>query len=157
MAYDVNSVVIIGRLTREVESSFTGNNNALCKFSIANNQGKPDSPNSVSYFDIVTWGKTAEICGKYLNKGSQVVVTGRLQQDRFQDKAGQNRSRVVIVAQNVQFIGSKPDGQSQDNQFSSSSQQPQQQQSQPIEGNSITNPGFDEIVFDKPNGDDIPF
>lgn len=170
MSYDINNVVIVGRLTRGVESSYTQNNNPICKFSIANNNGKNDDPKSVSYFDIITWNKTAEICSKFLNKGNQVVITGRLQQDRFTNREGQNTSRITIVANNVQFIGSAPgdkNGQQppqnqqqpyqtqSNNNFSQNSQQPQQQnqqyQHQPPEQN------IDIDLSNNNGGDDIPF
>jgi single-strand DNA-binding protein len=117
MSYDINTITIVGRLTRDVELSYTSNTNTpVCKFSIANNNGKKDTDESVSYFDIVAWNKTAEICSQYLKKGSQVVINGRISQSRFTDKNGQNRSKVEIIASSVQFVGGKPEGQQNSNQ-----------------------------------------
>ena len=120
MATDLNNCVIIGRLTRDVELSYTsGNNTALAKFSIANNEFRgSNQEEQVSYFDIVVWGKMAEVCNQFLAKGRQVAINGRLRQERFQDKQGQNRSKVVIVASNVQFIGGRGDGPQQGGGFS---------------------------------------
>jgi len=126
--YDVNNLTIIGRLTRDPESQNVGaENTALCKFSIANNQGKKEDPNSVSFYDVITWGKSAESCGKYLKKGSQVVISGRIQQERWQDKeSGGNRSKVVINAQNVQFVSPRNE-ENQSDSFSNNSEQPEKE------------------------------
>lgn len=110
MAWDINQVVLVGRLTRDPEYSvLKGNNTAICKFSIANSRGT-QTPDAVSYFDIVAFGKTAELCNQYLRKGKQVIITGRLKQNRFQDQNGQNRSKVEITADNVQFLGGREEG-----------------------------------------------
>ena len=104
MGFDTNSVVIVGRLTKDPELSYTpSTNKAICKFSIASNSGTKDE--DVSYFDIVVWEKQAENCNKFILKGTQVIITGRLKQDRYQTQDGQNRSRVNITATSVQFTG----------------------------------------------------
>lgn len=109
MAFDINSVLLVGRLTRDVDLSYLPNNNTpIAKFSIANNTGKDEK--SVNYFDVTAWDKLAEVCSQFLKKGSQVVIQGRLQQQRFQDKTGQNRSKVEITATNVQFVGGRQNG-----------------------------------------------
>jgi single-strand DNA-binding protein len=109
MAWDINQVVLIGRLTRDPQLSQTsGNNTPVCRFSIANNRGK--NQDDVSFFDITAWNQTAERCAQYLTKGSQVAVEGRLRQFRFQDKSGQNRSKVEVVANTVQFLGTRDGG-----------------------------------------------
>ena len=105
MAYEINNVTIVGRLTRDPELKTVGDNVPLCNFSIANNPGKEDK--DVSYFDVTAWNKTAEAVSKFMTKGSQIVVQGTLKQDRFQDKEGNNRSKVSINANNVQFVGGK--------------------------------------------------
>jgi len=92
----------------------------LGKFSIAvdDSYGSGDQKKeSVYFFDITTWGKTAEICGQYLKKGKQICVVGKLVQDRWKNKEGENRSKVGITARSVQFLASpkdnaKPDGKS---------------------------------------------
>lgn len=111
MSFDVNSVVIVGRLTRDVELSYTSNTNmAIGKFGLANNNSSKEGDGGVSFFDIITFGKVAENCNKYISKGSQVIINGRLQQSRWQDKNdGSNRSKIEIIASNVQFIGSRAD------------------------------------------------
>jgi single-strand DNA-binding protein len=114
MAWDINNTILVGRLTNDPEFTMTKNNNTpICKFSIANNRGNGDSAETVSFFNIIAWKKTAELCNQYLKKGSQVIIEGTLRQNRFQDQNGQNRSRVEIVANNVQFIGEKPESGNQ--------------------------------------------
>ena len=108
MAFDINSVIVVGRLTRDVEFSRTSNNTPLCKFSIANNNGSKED--TVSFFGVVVWNKMAEICNQYIKKGSQVVINGRIQQNRYQNKDGQHVSSVEIVANSVQFVGGKSEG-----------------------------------------------
>ena len=104
---DTNIVVVIGRLKRDTELKHTSNEKAVCNFSIANNGFKDD----VNFLNVVAWGKTAEICNKYLNKGSQVCIEGRLSQRSYDNKDGNKVNVVEIVANNVQFIGGKKEEQ----------------------------------------------
>jgi single-strand DNA-binding protein len=99
---DVNSLTIIGRLTRDPELKNVGEH-SLCNFSIANNGFKEKE---VNFFDVVAWGKIGELVEKYCEKGKQVCITGEIVQERW-EKDGQNRSAVKIKANTVQFLGSK--------------------------------------------------
>ena len=109
MSWDINHVVLVGRLTRDPELTYTPSGAAVCRFSIAVNRtsggGNPQDDSGTSYFTIVTWNKTAEICKEYLSKGKQVGVEGRLQQRRWAGQDGVRRSTIEIVANNVQFFG----------------------------------------------------
>jgi single-strand DNA-binding protein len=124
MSWDLNRVVIIGRLTKDPDLNYTQSGAAVCKFSIAVNRSsgsrKPRTSDgyqgaegsdgtgqddSTSFFNIVTWNKTAEICKEYLSKGRQVGIDGRLQQRRWTAEDGTKRSIVEIVANTVQFFG----------------------------------------------------
>jgi single-strand DNA-binding protein len=104
---DLNHVVLIGRLTRDAELKYTANGQAVCKFSVAVNRRRKsgeqwvDEPN---FFDVVLWGRQGETLNQYLVKGKQVGVEGELRQDRW-EQDGQNRSRVEIVAGNLQLLG----------------------------------------------------
>jgi len=117
---DINQVVLIGRLTRDAEVKYTTSGQAVCKFSIAVNRARKngeqweDEPN---FFDIVLWGKRGEALNQYLTKGKTVGVEGELRQDRWQQD-GQNRSKVEIVANNIQLLGGNPGGQGSGNQGS---------------------------------------
>ena len=107
---DMNNLSIIGRITRDLEMKTVGQTNIL-NFSIAVGMFKKDE---TSFFDVVSFGKTAELINQYLSKGSQIGITGSIKQESW-EKDGQKRSRVVINAQNVQFIGGKNESNSGNN------------------------------------------
>lgn len=118
MATDLNHVVLIGRLTKDLgtdERSFgyLGNGQARANVSIAVNRshksGDGNWVDEANFFDVTIWGKTAENLKPYLTKGKQICVDGYLKQDRW-TKDGQNFSRVSVVANNVQLLGGKSDG-----------------------------------------------
>jgi single-strand DNA-binding protein len=104
---DLNHVVLIGRLTRDAELKYTANGQAVCKFSVAVNRRRKNGDqweDEANFFDIVLWGRQGESLNQYLVKGKLVGVDGELRQDRWvQD--GQNRSKVEIVAANLQLLG----------------------------------------------------
>jgi len=120
MSWDINHVVLVGRLTRDPELTYTQSGAAVCRFSIAVNRSSGSSSDSqddsTSYFNIVTWNKTAEICKEYLAKGKQVGIDGRLQQRRWAGQDGVRRSSVEIVANTVQFFGPGRPGSGQQRQ-----------------------------------------
>jgi len=103
---NLNSVLIEGNLVRDPELSYTSKGTAVCKFAVACNRAfKQDDQlqKEVSYFDVSTWTRLAEVCGEYLKKGRGVRVVGRLKQDRWTDSDGKPHSRVGIVAEHVEF------------------------------------------------------
>lgn len=103
---DLNSVMVEGRLTRDPEIKYTGKGTAVCNLSIANNrrwkEGQEEKEET-SFFDIVAWGRQAETCGEYLEKGRGVRVFGRMQQQRWESD-GQKRNKIVINADHVEFM-----------------------------------------------------
>jgi len=102
----LNSVNIIGNLTRDPEIKYTSSGKSVCNLSIANNRtytSNGQKTTEVSYFDVEVWGVIAENCAKYLAKGRGVAVEGRLKQDRW-EKDGKTQSRVRIVASSVHFM-----------------------------------------------------
>jgi single-strand DNA-binding protein len=107
---DINHVVLIGRLTRDAELKSIASGQSVCKFSIAVNRRRrngdqwEDEPN---FFDIVVWGRQGENLHQYLLKGKMIAVDGELRQDRWQQD-GQNRSKIEIVANNLQLLGGNP-------------------------------------------------
>lgn len=103
-----NKVILLGNLTRDPEVRYTPNGVAVASFAIAVNrkykQGD-ETKEEVSYIDIVVFGKQAESCGQYINKGDAVLIDGRLQQRRWDDKeTGQKRNKIEVVAQSVNFM-----------------------------------------------------
>jgi single-strand DNA-binding protein len=104
---DLNHVVLIGRLTRDAELRYTASGQAVCKFSIAVNRRRKNGDqweDEANFFDIVLWGRQGESLNQYLVKGKMIGVEGELRQDRWQQD-GQNRSKVEIVANNIQLLG----------------------------------------------------
>ena len=107
----LNKVLLIGNLTRDPEVRYTPKGTAVCDISIAvNRKWRDESGNTqeeVTYVEIAVWGKTAENCGQYLKKGSSACFEGRLQLETWEDKTtGQKRSKIKVVAENVQFLSS---------------------------------------------------
>lgn len=112
---DINSLIIVGRLTRDCGSDpngrdFTYTQGGMCiaRVSIAVNRSQKQNGQWVdvaSYFDVTIFGKTAENLKPYFVKGRQIVVSGHLQQDRWTDQNGQNKSKISIIADDVQLAG----------------------------------------------------
>ena len=105
----LNSVNIMGNLTRDPEIKYIPSGKAVCSLSIANNRvytKNNEKVTEVSYFDVEVWGPAAENCSKYLTKGSGIIVEGRLRQDRW-EKDGKTQSRVRISANSVHFLPKK--------------------------------------------------
>jgi single-strand DNA-binding protein len=103
---NLNSILIEGNLVRDPELSYTPKGTAVCKFSVASNRffkHEEEMQKEVSFFDVSTWARLAEVCGEYLKKGRGVRVVGRLKQDRWTDPDGKPHSRVEIVAEHVEF------------------------------------------------------
>ena len=106
---DINHVVLVGRLTRDAELKYINSGTAVSKFSVAINKRKKVDEQWVEeahFFNITVWGKVAEALDPYLKKGKQVGIDGELRQNRW-EQDGQSRSRVEIVANNIQLLGGK--------------------------------------------------
>ena len=107
----VNKWIGIGNLTKDPEQRFTGSGTAVCNFSIACNEkikGKDGNyQEKVEYINIVAWSKLAEVCGKYLKKGKQVYIEGRIQTRSYDDKSGNKKYVTEIVADQMQMLGSR--------------------------------------------------
>ena len=109
---DICTVALTGRLTRDPESVETKSDVTLVKFGLAVNRYS-NGEEAVSFFDVTSFGKTAEFINTYLRKGSRVALDGRLEQDRW-EKDGQKRSKVQIIVNNLTSLDPKPqsDGRS---------------------------------------------
>jgi single-strand DNA-binding protein len=109
---DINQVVLVGRLTRDAELKYTNTGTAVCKISLAVNRRRKSNDewiNEASFFDVVLWGKMGEAVSQYLVKGKQVGIVGELRQNKW-EQDGQTRSKVEIVASNLQLLGGRSDG-----------------------------------------------
>lgn len=106
----INKVIIVGNLGRDPEVSYMPSGAALAKFSVATSETWKDKTTGekkerTEWHRIVAFDKLGEICGKYLAKGRQVYVEGKLQTRSYEDKEGVKRYTTEIVAQDVQFLG----------------------------------------------------
>lgn len=110
MAAGTNKAIIIGRVTRDIELSTTKSGHNVVSFSVAlNKRGKEDE---AIFLDMVAWNKAAEILAQYATKGKQIAIVGHLDVEKWEDKdTGKNRSKVVIVVDDFELLGSKGDGQ----------------------------------------------
>lgn len=113
----MNKVFLIGRLTRDPELRYTGSNIAVATFSIAVNRNfqNQQGEREADFFNIVVWRKQAENVKNYLTQGSQVAIDGRLQSRSYDDNNGQKRYVTEVVADNVEFLGSKNSSSSSNN------------------------------------------
>ncbi len=129
---DINTVVILGRLTRDVEVSYTSGGMAIGKLGIASNESRKTGgewTEYANYFDVVIYGRMAEGLKQYLTRGKPVCIKGRLHQDRW-ERDGQKFSRVVVVADDVQLCGGQQRQQESrfDNYDNEPSRAPQEEQ-----------------------------
>ena len=106
----MNKVILIGRLTKDVELRYTQKNNtAVASFSLAVNRKfvKPGEERQADFFNIIAWNKLAENISKYLFKGNQVAISGRLETRSWDDPNGQKHYVTEVIAEEIDFIGSK--------------------------------------------------
>lgn len=158
MAGGVNKVILVGYLGADPDMRYTPSGQGVCELRVATSESWNDKNGQrqerTEWHRIVVWGKRAEICSKYLAKGRQVYVEGRLKTDKWQDKqSGQDRFRVKVVADTVRFLGGGGAGGARP------SRPPQDEMGGPP-------PGFEEPADSGPQGgghggggggDDIPF
>jgi single-strand DNA-binding protein len=116
----INRVIITGNLTRDPELRSTNGGTAVCELRVAVNSSRKDEGGNwvdkPNYFNVKVWGAQGENCATYLSKGRPVAVDGRLDWREWEDKDGNKRQTIDIVADRVQFLGSRDgSGQSQAN------------------------------------------
>ena len=105
----MNKVILVGRLAQDPEVRYTQGGKAVASFNLAVNRfgGGSAQKESADFIPIVAWEKLAEICGNNLTKGSQILVEGRLQIRSYEAQDGQKRRVSEVVAQSIEFLGSK--------------------------------------------------
>jgi len=117
MAKGLNKVMLIGRLGQDPEMRYTPSGKPLTKFQLAVNRSwtsaSKEKKTETEWFTIVAWGKLAEICNQYLNKGKQVYIEGRLHTRHWQDEDATKHYSVEIVAQEMIMLGSPDDPEDQ--------------------------------------------
>ncbi|MBC8335830.1 MAG: single-stranded DNA-binding protein [Anaerolineales bacterium] len=113
MSRGLNKVMIIGHLGRDPEMRYTPSGRPVATFSVAVsrswNSSSGERRSETEWFKIVAWGNLAEICKKYLTKGQQVYIEGRLQTRSWEDKEGQQRTSVEVVANEMTMLGDRRD------------------------------------------------
>jgi single-strand DNA-binding protein len=112
----VNKVILVGNLGKDPEVRYMPNGDAVCNFSIATTDTWKDKAGAkqsrTEWHNIVMYRKLAEIAGEYLKQGAPVYVEGRLQTRKWQTKEGQDRYSTEIIADQMQMLGGKKDGES---------------------------------------------
>lgn len=143
----VNKVILVGRLGKDPELRYTPSGTAVVTFTMATDERYKDKEGSqqskTEWHNVVAWRQLAEICGKFLHKGKQVYIEGKIQTRSYDDRDGNKRYITEIVADQMQMLGSREDsqggqqgggysgGQSNNTQYNQSAPQQSQQQAQP--------------------------
>ncbi len=114
MARGIAHVTLVGNLTRDPELRQTPGGTSVCTLGVAVNSSYKDGSGQwvekPNFFDVIVWGQQGENCAKYLTKGRQVAVDGRLDQRSWEAQDGTKRSKVEIIADTVMFIGGQGEG-----------------------------------------------
>ena len=168
----VNKVILVGNLGKDPELRYTPSGTAVATFSLATTERYKDRDGNrqdkTEWHNIVAWRQLAEICGKFLHKGKQVYIEGKIQNRSYDDRDGNKRYISEVVVNEMQMLGSRGDNQgggsgggqgySQGNQGDNQGGQNQNQnQNQNVQTNSNQpqSGGFEEPVFNP--DDEIPF
>jgi len=106
----MNKVFLSGNLTRDVEVRYSQTGKAFAKMGIAVRRPYSKDKEAVDFFNLTAFNKTAEFCGRYLRKGSRVLVEGTLQTSNYENKDGAKVYSVDILVDNIEFAGGKPSG-----------------------------------------------
>ena len=149
----INTAILMGRLTADPELRHTPNNVPVTSFTLAVNRSyaKSGSERQTDFIDIVAWRSTAEFVSRYFSKGQLVAVEGSIQTRTYQDKDGNNRKAVEIVANNVHFAEPKRDSYNSTGQNNNTYSQNDEQVNNSYSNGD--NSDFQEI----PTDDDLPF
>lgn len=140
-----NRVILMGNVTRDLQVRYTQGGAAVCEVGLAINRQWYDKATNqkkeeVTFVDVTLWGRQAEVAGEYLAKGRPVLIEGRLQLDTWDDaESGQKRSKLKVIGETLQLLGSKGEGKPKE----------QQPQSQGVSDE------YTEHKFE--NDDDVPF
>jgi single-strand DNA-binding protein len=114
---NINRVVLVGNLTKDPELRHTPSGTAVCKLRVAVNTRQKDQTgqwtDKPNYFDVTVWGNQGESCAQYLAKGRPIGIDGRLDWREWEAQDGTKRQAVEIIAENVQFLGGRGDGEGQ--------------------------------------------
>lgn len=124
MAASLNKVILMGNLTRDPDTRALPSGTTVCEFGLAMNRRFNSNGKEVDetcFVDVVVWGRSAENCRQFLEKGSQVLVEGRLKYDQWEDRnGGGKRSKLSVVAEQITFVGARREGQQGGNSYGNS-------------------------------------
>ena len=147
----VNKVILVGNLGKDPELRYTASGTAVCNFSIATTESYKDRDGNrqekTEWHNIVVWRQLAEICGKYLTKGKQIYIEGKLQTRKWEDRDGNTRYSTEIVADQMQMLG-----RAGDDSNAGPRREPRQE---PSMNQSAPQNNYDNVQFNP--DDDIPF
>ncbi|MGE5209409.1 MAG: single-stranded DNA-binding protein [Alphaproteobacteria bacterium] len=143
---NLNKVLLLGNVTRDPEVRYTPKGSAVCDLGVAVNRAYTtdtgEKREEVTFVDVTLWGRTAEVASEYLKKGRPVFIEGRLQMDSWDDKqTGQKRTRLRVVAENMQLLGGRPPGGTTDTGGE------RRQTTAPPKSSAASEPDEDEIPF----------
>lgn len=112
MSASFNQVTLLGNLTREPELKHTQGGMQICEFGMAVNEKRKGKDDLVLFVDVAVFDKLAEVAGEYLNKGSQILLQGKLKLDQWEDKnGGGKRSKISVIGNSFQMLGAPKGGQ----------------------------------------------
>lgn len=149
----MNRLTIIGRMVRNPEQRTTQNGTQVCTFTVAvNRRPKEGEEPQADFFKVTAWRKLAEVCGRYLQKGFRVAVTGPVGLEQWQGQDGQNRAQMAITAEDVEILTSKTEANS-DLMTAQADRKEEQYRKQEREAIQNEPPKYVEVDL----GDDLPF
>ena len=149
---NINRVVLVGNLTRDPELRHTPSGTAVCKLRIAVNTRQKDGAtgewtDKPNYFDVTVWGAQGENCARFLSKGRPVAIDGRLEWREWESPEGAKRQAIDIIADSVQFLGSRDDAGGAGNGFTPRSDIPVDTEDFAAAPTSASSTGDDDIPF----------
>lgn len=169
----MNKVILLGRLTRDPETRMSSSNLEICRFSVACNSENVsrNNDNAVEFINCVAFGNTASVISKYMSKGSQISLTGRINNGNYTAQDGTKRYTTDVVVENFEFCGSRGNDNSSSNSYNNSSSSNYSNNSQSsnsnsynsspvtvnLDSNSSTDPYKDFGDDITVSGDDLPF
>ena len=156
-----NKVVIVGNLTRDIELRYAHGGAAIGSCGVAVTRKytlNGEKREETCFIDITFFGKSAEIANQYLNKGSKLLIEGRLKFDQWTDNNGQNRSKHSITVESMEMLGDAKQNNQSYQQGGYSNQRPQQKQPQRQQYSEPQYPEYPDVDSDEIDGtDEIPF
>ena len=147
-----NKVILVGRLTRDIELRYSSSGGAIASASIATNHNytsNGEKKEEVCYTDLTFFGRSGEIANQYLRKGSQILVEGRLKFDQWVDQNGQKRSKHSVIVETMKMMDSKGDnqsGQTPQQQQQHSYGSPQDQQNRQVHHDQLQQPSMNQQI-----------